>query len=355
MSGRLRSLLLLTLLVFTIIVLAVGQISFNNKIEKSTKASPGTTEESRPINQGDYYVLLDKSKIKVQIPYSDEETMWIELKNSGLNNSFGFTNFYKSNSSDLDGEFTGSVNVMKSGTDWISPVQVSAENNQDGDNVSEPKFTGGFHGYNGDQTGSETASTMSTEFHIDGKKVTSFDGFAEKEIKIKSTQRIQAWNTTKEDGTGREVLEQTVEYTFHDKKVDVLVKTKALEDVDWTLWYGLQTTHSKGSPWNEKVIYSDGKANIEEKDNKNSDSGEKSESPNIYRFENRGKNNDTVSAWIDNKFELGKRNYVSDNEPLAFNADYGKSYFNIINGETLELNKGEEVNLKGGYEFYKVK
>jgi hypothetical protein len=343
------------ILSLVVVVNLIDSKNFSNRNKQEGDIVNVEQAKEKPqslINDNNLYVAFNNYNVKVQFKYTKTESMWIGITNNGVNRIFNFQDWYISNNLNA-GAFESTRKVMSSTSDWISPVQVAAISDINGDDIDGtlPKFTGGAHGYNGDASGTPTGRQLNTEFFVDGKMVSSSYKTA-KEFKIISTQRIQAWNTKKLDGSGREVLEQVVTYTFKGNHIDVVVRTKALENVDWTLWYGLQVVHSLNSNWDGTVSYKDGNPSGKQ-NNIDNDSGSKSVAPNIYRFENRGIKGDIISAWIDTNYGLGKRQYVSNNKPLGFNKDYGKSYFNIIKGENLEMQANDIVILHGGYEFYK--
>ena len=70
------------------------------------------------------------------------------------------------------------------------------------------EFTGGNHDYLNGSGGSATGRTESVTLKVNGKEVDGdYEGYAD-EIDIYWTNYIQANNTKKEDGSGREVLKE---------------------------------------------------------------------------------------------------------------------------------------------------
>jgi hypothetical protein len=103
--------------------------------------------------------------------------------------------------------------------DWHAPFVIGAKNNIDGDNTSET-FTGGSHQYNNQNSGSiPTARTESVTFYADGVQVTEGTGFAEK-FEMRWTNYVQAYNTKKADGSGREVLKENHSMIFDGEKFE---------------------------------------------------------------------------------------------------------------------------------------
>ena len=137
----------------------------------------------------------------------------------------------------------GSVNVLHyASSDWIAPFKIRAVNNADGDDVSGDTFTGGSHQYNNQITGSTpTARLVSMKTYIDGKSVSSGSGYCSS-IEVEWVTRIQGSNTRKSDGSGREILEEKVTFTFDGKEWKVRTTLLPLEDLYMDRWYGYQFT-----------------------------------------------------------------------------------------------------------------
>ncbi len=216
---------------------------------------------------------------------------------------------------------------------------VSAESNEDGDDpIAE--FTGGWHGFNGNQSGSPTARHVSLQVWVDGKMVNdTFKGYTN-DLVIETTSNIQGFNTKKKDGSGREIIQQKVKMKFNEGRADVHIKMVPLEKVRIHTYYGLQTALSQLYA-NSSICYESGDSQ-EWKDTSSgpNDSGPKGKYPNVYRMTAKNKHNDEVVVWLDTKYGLGKRLNVSDKYPSAFFVGY-KSYFNLINGIPLIISTGQ--------------
>lgn len=291
---------------------------------------------------GQQYVELADGVIKIQSRYSPTHTFWIEMANGGLNNSFDFVNFYKSEGAEIDGNSDRAVLFGTSASDWLGPVQVSATANGDGGTTA---FTGGYHGTNGDQTGDPTASTAVSTFYIDGVAQTEFSGYCDA-VKIVTNQNIMAYNTKT---TGRYVLKQTTTRNIVEGQVEMYVETEALEACSWSLWYGLQSNYS--TTWAGTIHYMYGDTVTKDDNTQANNSGAKSSYGSVDRYNIYG-TADGHSVWCDNTIGLGTRDQVSAGTGLAFNTTYDKAYFNIINGVALAMNLGDKAYLKGGYSFY---
>ncbi len=226
---------------------------------------------------------------------------------------------------------------------------VSAESNEDGDDpIAE--FTGGWHGFNGNQSGSPTARHVSLQVWVDGKMVNdTFKGYTN-DLVIETTSNIQGFNTKKKDGSGREIIQQKVKMSFNEGRADVHIKMIPLEKVRIHTYYGLQTALSQLYA-NSSIRYESGDS-PEWKDTSKgpNDSGSKGKYPNVYRMIAKNKHNDEVVVWLDTKYGLGKRLNVSDKYPSAFFVGY-KSYFNLINGIPLIISTGQSAEVHGGLQW----
>lgn len=293
--------------------------------------------------------------VRVQYVYTPNEDRVIELSRVGLNKLFSFSKLYKIYSVQdaiyQSGKMNNLSTVQVFDTDIIGPIMVSAENNENGDDPIAA-FTGGWHGFNRDQSGSPTARHISLQVWVDGKIVKdTFKGYAN-DLVIETTSNIQGFNTKKKDGSGREIIQQKVKMTFNEGRADVQIKMIPLEKVRIHTYYGLQTALSQLYA-NSSIRYESGDS-PEWKDTSSgpNDSGPKGKYPNVKSMIVRNKNNDVIVAWLDTKNGLGERLNVSDTYPAAFFVGY-KSYFNLVNGIPLTISPGQTAEVSGGFAWLK--
>lgn len=143
--------------------------------------------------------------------------------------------------------------IFSSATDFLSPSCVYAVDNIDGDfpSLEVQKLTGGWHMYNNNTSGeySPTARNISFTVYCDGKEVEEGETARGSEIVIDIVNRLQGSNTEKSDGTGREIVEQHFRIKFGDGfKAQVRGEITALEDVKYSLYYGISTINITGTP-----------------------------------------------------------------------------------------------------------
>lgn len=332
----------------------VGNIEDEIEEINSSLDNTGTNSEFG-FNYKKQYVIIDNNIVRIQFLYSNNETMWIELSKCGVNNTFSFSKIYTSpltpNTIELDGDFSKAVLQINYGTDLLSPLQVEAVNNVDGDLPPNPKFTGGWHGYNGDQTGTPTARQGNLYIYVDGKNIGSnakFEGMCE-EVFIINEHIIQAWNTRKQDGSGREVVNQTFNMSFKQGMCEIYTDIRPIETVKLSLYYGFQSSFNNlhSSP-TIHYVNGDGLS----RKGVNSNSGPKSYFSDVDRYVVTGENNDSYMAWIDRSYGLGTLSYITDDTNISFSSE-SKCYFNIVNGKTVVLSSGQRAELHGGIIYCK--
>lgn len=291
----------------------------------------------------------DNNELIVGFKYNSNEDMRILFKPCGQSLLTQINNIYKLQNSNVlpNSDFSNYGTIFQEATtDWIGPYICRTSNN-DGDMSDSWQFTGGWHGYNGDQTGSKTARNISTKWYIDNNEIVDDNVNFGNEVKIIVKNNIQSTDTKKEDGSGRECLQETVTYTITANNIDVDVEIKALENVKITTYYGLQTNNHS---YEGQILYTDDETmkiwtNCE---SVKIDGGTKVNSECCeYKIKN---NNDLLIAWIDGDYGLGKRKYVNDDKPLVWTADYNKSYMVLINGN-LDIVADQILNWRGGYKF----
>lgn len=280
--------------------------------------------------------------------YNSNEDMRILFKPCGQSKLPQINNIYKLSNSNKypSSDFSNLGTIFQNATsDWIGPYTVRSSND-DGGKPDSWEFTGGWHGYNGDQTGEKTASNKSFKYYIDNKEILDGEVKAGNKLKIVVVNNIQSSGTKKVDGTGREILEETIVYTITQNSINVEVQIKALEQIKITKYYGLQTVNNS---YNGQLLYNDDSMKKwTDCNNVKIDGGVKAESDcGEFKLKN---NNDLLIAWVDKNYGLGKRKYVDDDKPVVWSADYNKTYMVLIDGNC-DLQTDEVLYWRGGYKF----
>ncbi|MDF2989353.1 MAG: hypothetical protein K0R50_4863, partial [Eubacterium sp.] len=235
-------------------------------------------------------VYASNRQVRVAFKYDTGSSMWIDFKSGGVNSIFGISKI------SIGGASTNSLEevlknkedvLMKSETDWIGPYIVKSNTNG---NSNQAAFTGGWHGFNGDGTGTPTAKTISFLVFADDIKVEENKIIICNKVRITVVNLVQAYNTKSIDGKGRPVLKETIDYTISGNKIDVETRIEALESITIERYYGLQTQNNL---WRDTITYGDG-------DTVNGYIN--SSGIDISQFTLKA-NGNALTAWIDNKYD----------------------------------------------------
>lgn len=201
------------------------------------------------------FVGISGYVMNVNAKYSATQDIRYKVGKAGSNELFNWRGFdFIDNSTDVVSpkvDLTQNITVI---TDWFGPHKLKAANNADGDMPDSDNFTGGNHAYNGDSTGTPTARTASYAFYVDGRKVTSFLGDAYY-VDVYWQNYVQATNTKKADGTGREVLKETFHMHFDGEKWTLDGMLEPLEALASWSYFGIQM--SRASAYNGYIFYHD--------------------------------------------------------------------------------------------------
>ncbi len=293
-------------------------------------------------------IYVDKlgDVINVISKYNATKDIRYVMTKKGVNNIFDFKEIYliDNNSYSVSNKLIGDI-FFTNNTDFFAPYKVKAINDIDGDSTSVDHFTGGNHGYTGGVDGTSTGRTSNLKLSIDGREVTDFKGYCNF-IDIVWTNYIQAMNTKKADGTGREVLKETYELHFDGYKWTVKNTIEILEDVNLTTYYGLQLSCLPS--WSEGVYY-------------NSSTNRKWNVTNVMTKSNSKtcdcisvkKGTDRLDVFIDKNNGIGDASLLQYVDYNAFMESYGKAYFFLIYGTT-NLTQGDILTFQGGYRFYSL-
>jgi len=289
------------------------------------------------------------SRVSIGHKYDEAHDFWLVFDHYGSN---GLYSFFEWRLAANAGESVDPASLERSallqgeGSDWIGPYIVEAVNVPD----AKPAFTGGNHAFDGGVGGSATARTISVDVVADGKPVADGACVPCSEAVIVAVNEVQGFNTKKENGTGDAVLRETVEFTIACGTVKVRHRMEMLTDVCIHKYYGLQTVNSL---WSGEVQYGTDTSCSEPLPSFGAnDSGPKSEHPDIDRFLIRSPDGrHEVLAWLDRSVGLGRLDWLADFLPVAFTMNYGKTYFNLINGTRPIFRIGDVLAWCGGYSF----
>ena len=153
---------------------------------------------------------------------------------------------------------------------------------------------------------------------------------------------MQAYNTKKSDGTGREVLRECHRLLFDGVRFLVHVDLVPLEDVTVATWYGLQCTTL--SPWRGTGHYIGGTNRAMFDASAATDCGDKSAAGLVLQS-----GGNVLEMRVDPAVDLGDRRFYAGTQGI-FTKTYDKAYFYII--QNTDLLKDSVYTLEGSYRFY---
>ena len=282
-------------------------------------------------------VSLSSSGIYYSINYGTSDKIIFSMARKGPNSIFDFSTIKTS---------SGSLSYQNS-SDFFGPYIVKALNNINGDNATSVYFTGGNHGYQNSGTiggaNTPTGRTSSLAFYVDNLKVDSFDGYANI-IKIVWTNHIQGYNTTKTDGTGREILKETYTLEITEQGIEVHNDIEPLEDLVIERYYGLQAQKGAWDNWYRFEGASNRKRNSWSVASDSGDYG-------TTKILSGNDNGDVMEISLSNNIDLGKLDLAT----IGHNAFTSptKAYFRLINNSPT-LMAGDIYSFEGEYRFYKI-
>jgi hypothetical protein len=154
---------------------------------------------------------------------------------------------------------------------------------------------------------------------------------------------VQAWNTVKKDGTGREVIKERHNMVFDGTEWKETIELFPLEDVKIGVWYGLQM-YGLGTVY-KQIRYVGGSNRGVNDASVNTNCGDNVASKVMgygddHKFEME----------IDPSFDLGKRTMYSGTTGIF--TSNTKCYFYIIRNQ--ELRGDTLYSLKGTYRFLPI-
>ena len=327
-------------------VLVVGDTlpTTHEKFNEQTLEERLEGVENPPI----YYKIVGRT-IYVVSKYNKNKDIVVTLACKGGNNIFDFwkVGLIENSSASVSKNISNQSYVLEGSGDWHAPFKIKAVNNADGDQPEHDYFTGGNHQYNNMGSGSTaTGRTAALKFYADNRELTDGDAGYTATLKIEWTNFAQASNTTKADGSGREVIQENHRLTFNGFEWNTHIELIPLEDVKWGTWYGIQCS-GLGDAYT-KVKYIGGANRLVYDTDERSASGDDK----CYQFVAYGDKHRIIME-IDPLYDLGKRQYAVGITKGIFAETYGKAYFSIIDG-TYTFNAGEHYYLRGKYIFESV-
>lgn len=308
-------------------------------------------EKSLYIDEVEEWVKVNENKITIAHKYDTAKDLWIEFEKCGVNKIMGVGKFYfvSNSNKEVANNFDTEHKIFKRArTDWIGPYIVRAKDNY---NQNYPTFTGGWHGYNGNATGSPTGKTINYKVFADGNEIKEEKIMKGKRIDIEVENEIQGYNTKRSDGKGRSILKEIVTYTIIGGKIDVSVEIKALENLVIERYYGLQSDNLN---IDGKISYGQNGKYINGSIDSHSETKQRKTNIKEYHLISKDDKH-KLHVFLNKDFGIGNLEYIDKEKPIIFTKSYGKTYFNLINGIEKEMSKGEKIYWGGYYKFTPIK
>ena len=283
------------------------------------------------------YVSVVSDSLNIIFKYNDTQDIRCNIKKTGRNSIMNFDQFYKISNSGryVSSDITAGTSMSAGGTDWLAPWVVWADGTIDGDETASYSVTGGNHNYNNLPTGRTTAYS----FHINGRKVTAFADYADY-VDVYWTNKVQASNTKKNDGTGREVLQENYHLHFDGYEFKIDCTIDFLENCHVFTYYGLQAVTT---PWNGYAFYHSSVNNAQNDGASNTVSSTKTTDCVTMR-----KTTDWLDMFIDVNRGLGNRSYNTSNDGAFVSS--AKVYMKLITNS--DPDASQSYSYKGGYRLY---
>lgn len=188
-------------------------------------------------------VNADGTAVTVISKYSPTADLAVTVGTGGGNGLVDFRRFalISNSAGELSPDATGAVEFLSTSSDWHAPFIVKAKENADGGHPTTQNFTGGSHQYNNSGSGSTpTARVANISFRLDNRALTANDNKTGFVLCISWDNYVQGYNTSKEDGTGREILKEEHTLIYDGQTWESYVVLVPLEDIYMYKWYGFQ-------------------------------------------------------------------------------------------------------------------
>lgn len=300
------------------------------------------------------YNPVDKRTI-IASKYNKDKDLWLTILPCGCSLLPQLHNMYLVDNTQqyVNGDLSNipSTPWYAACSDWVGPYFAPrAVNNADGDNPDSYKIMGGWHGYNGDQTGAATATNLKYEVYADNVLISGSNDITvgANIVKVVVVNNIKGSNTVKADGTGRDILQERITYTFNCGEIYIDAEITALEDMSIQKYYGIQTNNGN---WNNSCFYVDDPEHLVPFDPKNvTVLGATKANGNKCHEIHLEKDGHRLEAFIVDGYGLGRLDDLGDNYYPVHTQSYGKSYFYLLSNKNLIAN--QKMFYRGGYRFY---
>lgn len=298
-------------------------------------------------NIGKMAVQIQGSRIAIKPKkHSNTEDLIITMGHTGGNNLFDFISVGTTpNTTDLvDMTFSDITKAFVNGTDWLVSMQIRATDNIDGDNPTSQYFTGGNHRSNNTEIGGVvTAYENDLKFYIDDVETSNTSGKYCDKVRIEWSNSIMAYNTTKEDGTGRTVITQYYTLEIDNSGIfNITIKLVPTEDVIMSKYYGFGWSVNNGDLYwypgsnTNRFNYIKGTDNVNSGD--------------LYAVSVNVAHGDVnMEIGVDNKLDWGRLTHLGT--MMSNYINYQTKNYSVAVFEDTPMTDGASYYFKGHYKF----
>lgn len=290
-----------------------------------------------PVTDLEHMVAWQRVDDEISVAYRSHNTHYrVTFGPNGFN---GLPNFKTLEQSD-DGSSWNLI--QQSATDWLCPLIVSAESNGD---EGEQIYTGGNHGSDGSDGGSQTARNTAYIIAPGGSPVAGDGAGYASEVVVTIVNEVMGYNTIT---FPRYVLRETYKLVFRPGGVSVTCKRQALEDIAIKTDNGLQATTGPFLNTGTYMFYGgrDGRAVLDVNAAQNGESGFTADYPDAWAAVFLEPSMGQFVVWADREFGAGDGRY----NPLRWFRLRTKLYQSIVGGGgAAQLAAGDSYEWRGGY------
>ena len=286
------------------------------------------------------YAKYSSNTLSIITKYSDSELVKIDFYPYGVNGLFSPHKISRKTGSELIPDFTGFTVWQTINTDIVAPYAGLIDTAYP---TTSMMTVGGNHGTDG-AGGFPTATRLSYDIYVDGKKMANGDVLGGSTVHVIVKTNVAASNTIDtETGDFTPALEETATWIVTPQNIEVNVLLKALTDISILGYTGMQASCESYN----SVYFNDGTS-------EKSITGVRIDSATYPGYSGERAimttaNNDVYALYTNRSVGLGDLSHLANNTPVAFVSAYNKLYQHLIKSSPLNLDENETAIYSGGF------
>lgn len=168
------------------------------------------------------YARLKSGVLEIASPFNNDYFLVLTFKESGPSLTWQISDAYLLERGTTFSFNNNRISYFTVNSDFVGPYyNLRAVENADGDDLTGTRFTGGYHGSNGDATGGATSTKVSIAISADNLPMAEGVVYACDKVTLNTVNHVHGSNTSKADGTGRGILSENQIYTISKNKISV--------------------------------------------------------------------------------------------------------------------------------------